>query len=505
MTDVRRAADRLRRERERVLTEWQARVRAVVPGANRHDPEALRDSMPAVVDRIADALCSRGAQVPAAREHGRDRAQHGEYTIEQLIREHHVLEAVIVDVLEREEPLDRAARDALRGAVHGCLVAAAAEFDSVHSRELSRDQELYRHLVEGVNDYAIFSLDPDGVVATWNRGAERVKGYRPDEIIGRHFSLLYPEDARQRDEAMEHLRMASERGRYRGEGWRVRKGGELYLADVLITPMYTRGKLTGYSKVVADLTERSRIVQELELSRTRVRAAKADQKARDDHVARLSHDLRTPLQAAKMGAELLRRPRQDPAAVDRLSGRIVRNLERVDGMIQELLELMRLRAGEAPPIHPRRCALDEVVRATLEELATVHGDRFVLEVRGDLEGEWDPDAIRRIVENLCGNAVKHGSRAEPITVTLTRTSSEAQIAVHNHGAAIPPEERERLFDPFARTPSSESGTTRGWGVGLAVVKGLASAHGGRVRVDSDAQAGTTFKIDLPIEPPRERS
>lgn len=240
-------------------------------------------------------------------------------------------------------------------------------------------------------------------------------------------------------------------------------------------------------------------MQERELSRTRIRAAEADPKVRDDYIARLSHDLRSPLQAAKMGAELLRRRRDDQATVDRLSRRIADNLGRVDEMIQQLLELNRLRAGQTPAIHPRRCALDEVVRSTLEDLSTIHGDRFGLETRGPVDGEWDPDAIRRIVENLCGNAVKYGSRSHPITVTLTRTSHEVQIAVHNHGEPIPPEERERLFDPFAR--ASATGGTHGWGIGLAVVKGLANAHGGRVRVDSDAQAGTTFKIDLPVRPP----
>lgn len=499
MMDVDRAAERLRRAREAVLAEWERRVRAVIPVANRHHPAALRDSLPELVDRIAESMATGDTTLlSTAAEHGRERAEQGEYTIEQVIREHHVLEQVMVANLGRDEPLAPAAREALRAAIQACVVTAAVAFDAVRTQELSRDQALYQHLVEGVNDYAIFSVDPTGVVASWNKGAQRMKLYRPEEIIGRHFSLLYPEDARERDEANEHLRMASDRGRYRGEGWRVRKGGEFFLADVLITPMYTNGRLTGYSKVVADLTERSRIVQERELSRTRIRAVEADQKAREDYVARLSHDLRSPLQAAKMGAELLRRRSDDPATLERVTSRIVQNLDRVDGMIQQLLELTRIRAGEAPSIQVRRCALDEVVRTTLEELATIHGDRFAMEVRGPVVGDYDPDAIRRILENLCGNAVKYGAPGHPITVTLTPTAHEVQLAVHNHGEPIPPDERERLFDPFARAASASAGRERGWGIGLAVVKGLAEAHGGRVRVDSDEQAGTTFKIDLPI-------
>ena len=109
--------------------------------------------------------------------------------------------------------------------------------------------------------------------------------------------------------------------------------------------------------------------------------------------------------------------------------------------------------------------------------------------------------MRRILENLASNAVKYGSPTDPITVTLMKTSREVQISVHNHGYAIPPEEREHVFDSFSRAARPERGATKGWGLGLAVVKGLTEAHGGTVRVDSVDGAGTTFKVDLPLHPP----
>jgi PAS domain S-box-containing protein len=494
--------ERLIRARDRILSDWESRVRASVPAASREEPAALRDSIPAIVEQLASELTTGELHdLSFAEKHGNERALRGEYTVEQVVREYQVLEQVLLDELERDETLDRTTRDDLRFALQSFVLASAARFDLTQTGELTRDRALYRHLIEGVNDYAIFSLDPAGVVTTWNAGAARMKRYEAHEIIGRHFSILYTEDAVQRDEAMEHLRMALDRGRYRGEGWRVRKGGELFLADVLITPMFTRGTLMGFSKVVADLTERSRIMQERELTRSQILAAQAEQQARDQYVSRLSHDVRSPLQAAKLGAELLLRRKRDDdqETFDRLMTRVVQNLGRVDEMIQQLLERNRLRAGEMPPLHVRPCSLDGIARHTLDELSAMYGDRFVLETNGAVDGEWDPDAIRRIIENLCGNAVKYGTQDRPITLRLRRTAHEAEIAVQNFGAPIPLEDRDRLFVQFARASGPTVAGAEGWGVGLAIVKGLTEAHGGRVRVDSDEHAGsTTFKIDLPL-------
>jgi len=506
MADRRDVAATLKAELQSIIEEWERRVRETLPEANRIGPTTLRDSMPDIVGRVAETIASGAEKADEryrelAAKHARERAESGRFAVEHVIAEYHLLEQVLLDRLERDEPLERGARDALRGAIYTCVCEASVAFTSALTRELARDSTLYQHLIQGVPDYAIVSVDPSGLVTTWNEGAERMNGYRPEEIIGQHFSVLYPEDAKQRNEAMEHLQMACRRGRYRGEGWRVRKNGELFLADVLMTPIYVRGHLEGYSKIVADLTERSKIIQEREMSRAQLADIRAEQRAREEFISKLSHDLRSPLSAARMAAELLRQQLDDPAAVDRLMERVVRNLTRIDEMIQELLDLSRLRAGEKPPIERVPCELSAVVRETLDELTTIHGDRFVLRAPERVDGEWDPSAVRRILENLASNAVKYGSPTDPITVTLMKTSREVQISVHNHGYAIPPEEREHVFDSFSRAARPERGATKGWGLGLAVVKGLTEAHGGTVRVDSADGAGTTFKVDLPLHPP----
>lgn len=505
MPDRLAAAATLRAELVPIMDEWERRVREALPEANRVGSTALVDSMPDILERIAETMES-GAERAAERykalaaKHARERAESGVFAVEHVIAEYHLLTQVLLDTLERDEPLDRGARDMLRGAIETCVSEASTEFTSACTRELTRDRTLYQHLVQSVPDYAIVSIDPSGRVTTWNEGAARMNGYRPDEIIGRHFSVLYPEDARQRNEATQHLEMAQSRGRYRGEGWRVRKSGELFLADVLMTPIYVRGRLEGYSKIVADLTERSKIIQEREMSRAELADIRAEQRAREDFISKLSHDLRSPLSAAQMGAELMRRELDEHSTLDGLMQRVVRNLTRMDEMIQKLLDASRLRAGEIPAIERVPCELSAVVRETLDELTTVHGDRFVLHAPARVEGQWDPSAVRRIVENLASNAVKYGSPTEPITITLVKTSREVQVSVHNHGHAISPEERQHVFDSFSRAIDPERASAKGWGIGLAVVKGLTEAHGGRVRVDSAEGAGTTFKVDLPLRP-----
>lgn len=504
MPDLADVGARLRAHLEPILADWETRVRAALPAAKRHDSAALRDGLPLILEHTANQLAARPGAPDAdirqlSHDHARQRARSGRYSLEQVIAEYHILEQTVLDALERDGPLPREPRDALRRWVQACVIESAAEFAAATTQALAHDRELYLHLVEGVRDYAIFSIDPKGVVTTWNEGAARMKGYAPEEIIGRHFSMLYDEDSRQRGEPMEHLRMASERGRYRGEGWRAKKGGERFLADVLITPIYVRGRHEGYSKVVADLTDRGKLLQERELSRTQILDMQAEQSTRDEFIARLAHDLRTPLNTAKMSAELLRTRPSDPTELDALMVRISENLGRADAMIRDLLDLGRLRAGEKPPLDIARCVLNEIVSDTLRELATVYGDRFAMRANAEISGDWDPSAIRRIIENLCSNSAKYGAPGHPITATLTQTATEAQIAVHNWGEPIPAGESERLFDQFARVGPLPA-RTQGWGIGLAVVKGLVEAHGGSVRVDSIEDAGTTFKIDLPLHP-----
>jgi PAS domain S-box-containing protein len=219
---------------------------------------------------------------------------------------------------------------------------------------------------------------------------------------------------------------------------------------------------------------------------------------REQFVSSLSHDLRTPLSAAKMSAQMIPRQTNLPDKVYSLAARVRHNIDRADQMITDLLDANRIRAGQKLPIEVAACELHQVVVDTLENLATVHGERFSLQGEERLQGDWDAQAIRRLLENLCNNAIKYGDPTGRVTVTLNDGRDQAELAVHNWGTPIPPEDQTRLFEHFARTKSAESSGKKGWGIGLTLVKGVAEAHGGSVSVESTAEkSGTTFRVRLP--------
>ncbi|WP_194712905.1 sensor histidine kinase [Noviherbaspirillum soli] len=221
---------------------------------------------------------------------------------------------------------------------------------------------------------------------------------------------------------------------------------------------------------------------------------------REQFVVTLTHDLRTPLAAAQMGSSLISRKADNPVEVVKLTGRVIRNLDRIDQMIRDLLDANRIRAGETLPIKVGHCELRGLVSETLDELATIHGNRFDLQAMEPIEGYWCMSAIRRLLENLCGNAIKYGAAVRPVTVRLLRHGAmQARIEVHNEGPAIPMQDQLNMFQPFRRNESDGLASQRGWGLGLTVVRGISEAHGGTVEVESAAELGTTFRVTLPLD------
>ncbi len=228
-----------------------------------------------------------------------------------------------------------------------------------------------------------------------------------------------------------------------------------------------------------------------------VNELKVERGIRDQFVATLSHDLRTPLTAAKMSAQLISRKLVDPA-FQKISFRISDLMDRSDRMIRDLLDANMIKVGQTLPMKMSEADLVEVTKDTIEELSGIHGDRFRLIEAGAIVGLWDIDAVRRILENLLGNAVKYGSMNTEIVVSLRAEEKMAILTVFNQGPAISQADQESLFEVFQRTDSARSGTAKGWGLGLTLVKGLTEALQGQVRVESEEGRGTTFTIELPI-------
>lgn len=282
-------------------------------------------------------------------------------------------------------------------------------------------------------------------------------------------------------------------------GERVRMTG-FRLEDIVTEYQLLRGVLFSVLEEQEPLSpaERNRLHVSLDeaIGKACTAYVLVQEELREQLFATLAHDLRGPLSAAKVSVGLILRK---PAAeqVPRWAARIADNLDRADRLVQNLLDALRVHAGGRLSLVLEERDFVEVVREALENQRTEHGERFVLVAPEPVRGHFEPDALRRAVENLVSNAVKYGSATRPITVTVKQSHERLFITVHNHGGVIPVEQQATLFRAFHRLPDAEEGDKRGWGLGLAQARGAAEAHGGSIGVDSLPKLGTTFVIDIP--------
>ncbi|MCP3167758.1 GAF domain-containing sensor histidine kinase [Myxococcus qinghaiensis] len=248
--------------------------------------------------------------------------------------------------------------------------------------------------------------------------------------------------------------------------------------------------------VMRELT--ASIMTEVNL-RNQLKKLKTEQNLRDTFVAALTHDLRTPLTAAKMSVQLLGRRHADLPTVQTSVARVSGSLDRAERMIQNLLDASRIQAGKRVALEMGECDLHAVTAQTLDELAALYPERFVLKAEGVFKMKADPLGLRRIVENLATNAAKYGAPGTPIEVLLDRTERHVSLQVRNQGDPIAADELQTIFEPFHRTRSATESAEKGWGLGLPLVRGLAEAHGGKATVTSSAEQGTCFTITLPLD------
>ncbi|MBW4442946.1 MAG: HAMP domain-containing histidine kinase [Plectolyngbya sp. WJT66-NPBG17] len=209
----------------------------------------------------------------------------------------------------------------------------------------------------------------------------------------------------------------------------------------------------------------------------------------------LTHDLRGPINIVKMGTQLmLRRLDRGDTQAD-VAMRMMSAIDRLDSMIQNLLDASRLRTGQSLKLKFEECDLDKLVQEVAEDLRFAHGDRFVVVSNSDVTNSCCPKEIRRVIENLAINAVKYGSPNAPITLTLEQTETQIDLAIHNEGKAIDLDAQSILFQQFRRVAAEEE--QMGWGLGLFLAKSIAEAHGGTIVIESSEGKGTSFIIQLP--------
>ncbi|NOK12761.1 sensor histidine kinase [Corallococcus exercitus] len=367
---------------------------------------------------------------------------------------------------------------------------------------LRQSEERFRLLVEHVQDYAIYMLDAEGRVSTWNAGAERFKQYKAEEIIGQHFSRFFPPEDVARGKPWHALQVAASEGRFEEEAWRVRKDGSLFWASVVITALRdAQGQLVGYAKVTRDITQRKQHQErrELEMLRDAVRA-------RDEFLSVASHELKTPLTPLQLKlTALLRTVENHPSATLPVE-RIARDLEvarrqvrKLSDLIEDLLDVSRISMGQLrldrAPMELVSLAKEVVARYAPQSLQV--GCAVTLEAPTPIEGNWDRARLDQVITNLLTNALKYGA-GKPIQLRVRAEPGLAVVTVRDEGIGISHEDQPRIFERFVRAVSERN--YGGLGLGLFITQQIIEAHGGIVQVRSAPGEGSTFTVMLPLSP-----
>jgi PAS domain S-box-containing protein len=373
------------------------------------------------------------------------------------------------------------------------------------ARLLAQEAEKFRLLVAGIKDYAIFTLDPQGNIATWNEGAERIYGYRSRESIGAHISKLYSPEALAKDEPAEELRIASDLGQHTAEGWRVRKDGSQFWASILTCAVRdAQGKLIGFSKVARDITERRRVEEEMRLNqllelKIKERTAELLEANREleAFTYTAAHDLRAPLRHIQWFTRTLQESFFDKLDEEgrRCLGKIMDAAKAMGMLLDDLLNFSHLGKLE---MEKTKVDLGQIVRQVREKLEPdLKGRTVIWEVATLPEVEGDPSLLYEVVFNLLSNAVKYTERREKARIEIGSRSEDennVSIFVRDNGAGFEPEYAHKLFKVFQRLHSAKD--FAGTGIGLAIVRRIVERHGGKVSAIGKPGEGAIFTISL---------
>jgi PAS domain S-box-containing protein len=367
-------------------------------------------------------------------------------------------------------------------------------------------EERFRLLVEGVKDYAILLLSPTGHVLTWNAGAQQIKGYRAEEIVGQHFSRFYPEDAITRGWPAWELQRAAADGRFEDEGWRLRKDGSRFWANVVLTALRdAAGNLKGFAKVTRDLSERKQAEEKLKAFTRQLQRSNLDLEL---FASVAAHDLQEPLRKIQAFGDRLQTKCGDALGEQgrEYLDRMLTSAQRMRALINDLLTFARLttKAGPFEPVDLARVAREVV--SNLE--ARIQQTAGRVEVGPLPTVDADPSQMRQLLQNLIGNALKFHRPGEPPVVKVEgellpepaspfkgQGRSLCQIRVQDNGIGFEEKYLDRIFEVFQRLHGRHE--YEGTGVGLAICRKIAERHGGSITARSAPAQGATVLVTMP--------
>jgi hypothetical protein len=361
-----------------------------------------------------------------------------------------------------------------------------------HEDELRQSEERFRLLVEGVTEYAIMMLDKDGFVSSWNAGAERIKGYKSREILGKHVSHFYPSEAVLANEPWEDLNLARTKGRVTNEGWRVRKDGTLFWATSVMTALKDRdGQLYGFAKVTQDLTQR------------RNAEALADTAQRmHEFIAMLAHELRNPLAPICNAVALMGRKGLADPTLESMRQTIERQSMQLTRLLDELLDVNRIARGQFTVERELLDFREVITRAVESSRPLIDSRAHSLELAvpdGPVSVNGDSVRLTQAVVNLLNNAAKYTAPGGRILLSVSLRGAELELRVKDNGRGIERDMLEKVFDLFVQIDAPSNATLGGLGVGLALVRRVIELHGGSIQARSEGrERGSEFIARIPL-------
>ncbi|MCM5680583.1 PAS domain S-box protein [Schlegelella sp. S2-27] len=361
-----------------------------------------------------------------------------------------------------------------------------------HEESLRRSEEGFRLLIEGVKDYAIYMLDEQGFIRSWNQGAAAIKGYAASEVLGRHVSMFYTRqdiDARRPED---ELAQAVAQGRAEVEGWRVRKDGSTFWAHAMVNPLYDeRHRLRGFAKVTRDMTERRR-VEELERSSRRM----------NEFLAMLAHELRNPLAPIRNAVSIMQLESLDRERLTTCRDIIDRQLSQLTRLVDDLLDIGRITTGKIALKKEPMDLIEAVTRSIEAARPDLDARRQRLLV--DLPEQAvlmvaDCTRISQVLQNLLNNASKFTPPEGVVTLQVRVESRVAVIEVTDTGRGIEPALADRIFDLFVQGHPAGTAGESGLGIGLTLARSLVEMHGGLIDAHSEGPSrGSRFSVRLPL-------
>ena len=358
--------------------------------------------------------------------------------------------------------------------------------------EIVRESEQrFRLLVESVRDYAIFMLSPDGIIESWNNGAQLIKGYSAQEVIGRHFSMFYrPEDLAAGLPRRE-LETAQAEGRAEEEGWRIRRDGSVFWANVVISPVYDAARhLRGFAKVTRDMTERRRL-HELENSSKRM----------SEFLAMLAHELRNPLAPIRNAVTILQLEPSPSPMVRSSRDMIDRQLSHMTRLVDDLLDVGRLTTGKIR-FKAEQVSYTQVVARSIEAvrpLIDARHHRLTVDMPDSgLSVQGDATRLAQVLQNLLTNAAKYTPEGGLIEIKVWQEGSQLYTSVRDNGTGLSAQALTQIFELFSQGDAQTAARESGLGIGLTLARSLVEMHGGTLTAASAGLgSGATFSFFLP--------